>query len=334
MPRVNLTEDYCRTVGPRVRQFRLQKGWTQKKLSEASRVSLRTLKSLENGAVFSPTTLRKLAAALEIDVERLDDSGDAVSEDDLPGFLVQKAFPDLGDAIAQLTRDGALADMRGDFEHAVESFQSASEQYENAIDSQAQLIIRWAISMDNAGRNEEAINDLRPLLVNEKWQQLRPQITDWVKYHIAIAQRRVVEKEKDESKWDVKQLHRIARQFRELVKNGDEKIQVGATHQLGVIHMLLYRQSGDQKEKARAVRHYRKSRKAWKENQNFREGYSLRRLAELSAREGEWKAAHSMLLDALEVFSVNRAERYRRETRDALTALLDAMHDHSKQTSV
>jgi len=54
-----------------IQKLRLQKGWSQEQLAEASGVSVRTIQRLERGQPASLETLKALAAVFEIDLARL-----------------------------------------------------------------------------------------------------------------------------------------------------------------------------------------------------------------------------------------------------------------------
>jgi len=60
-------------IGKNVRKYRRQKGWTQRKLAEATHYSKQFISNIENNAhqTFSLGTLWKIALVLEIDMFEL-----------------------------------------------------------------------------------------------------------------------------------------------------------------------------------------------------------------------------------------------------------------------
>ncbi|MCA9177509.1 MAG: helix-turn-helix transcriptional regulator [Planctomycetales bacterium] len=307
-------------VGRRVREHRLRRGWSQALLSRESGVSLRTVKSVERGSAATMTTIGKLAAALGLEVAELaEDPVEGNSAETVPQFLLQQAFPIVADpAIEQLAAEGAFADMQRDYEGAVAKFKSAFD-LEGELEVHAQLIVRWATALDNAGDSEQAIRELQPLLVNAKWKALRPRITNWVKYHIAIAKRRVYEKQGAARTRDLDEAQKM---LTSLSKADNDALNVSAVYQLGVVHWVRARQTDCGQLRKRAERLFARARKQWQEEGNYREGYVLRRLAEIKERDGELQDAHELLLDANDVFVRFEAERYRLDTRERLRSLL------------
>ncbi len=60
-------------VGKNIRKYRLQKGWTQKKLAEETRYSKQFISNIENNVhqTFSLGTLWKIAMVLEVEMAEL-----------------------------------------------------------------------------------------------------------------------------------------------------------------------------------------------------------------------------------------------------------------------
>jgi hypothetical protein len=100
---------------------------------------------------------------------------------------------------------------------------------------------------------------------------------------------------------------------------------------LGCVYLVQARQTAHlQRRNAalrRAARHFHEARRKWQKKKNFREGYSLRRLADIARLEHDDLTAHGYLLDALEVFVRYDCYRYRDDVRaelDGLAATLAA----------
>lgn len=60
-------------VGKNIRKYRLQKGWTQKKLAEETRYSKQFISNIENNVhqTFSLGTLWKISMVLEVEMAEL-----------------------------------------------------------------------------------------------------------------------------------------------------------------------------------------------------------------------------------------------------------------------
>ena len=60
-------------IGKNIRKYRLEKGWTQKQLAEASRYSKQFISNMENNVhqTFSLGTLWKIALVLNVDMYKL-----------------------------------------------------------------------------------------------------------------------------------------------------------------------------------------------------------------------------------------------------------------------
>jgi len=63
----------------------------------------------------------------------------------------------------------------------------------------------------------------------------------------------------------------------------------------------------------------------WRKTGNFREGYALRRLADIAEIQEDMLKAHSYLVDAFEVFVRHDCYRYRDEVRVHLDRLAKEM---------
>jgi hypothetical protein len=106
----------------------------------------------------------------------------------------------------------------------------------------------------------------------------------------------------------------------------------GALHQLAVIAIVRARKSGDHKQRmellVEAERILTRCLKAWKKTNDFRQAYSLRRLADVHFMMAELRnpdehmtIAHDLLVEALMIFTERNLIRYRDATKMSLHVL-------------
>lgn len=92
---------------PRLREWRESKGETQLTLSERSGVAEHTISRIEHGAELRPTTARKLADALDVEVADLMESPPVAS---LAGAGKGEAPPETGPSLLERAQDAARRD--------------------------------------------------------------------------------------------------------------------------------------------------------------------------------------------------------------------------------
>src|SRR5665213_683106 len=304
-----------KTNGSRIRDLRGAQGLTQEMLARLSGLSVRTVKASESGEI-GTRSLGKLAAALNVEpMELLDDFAELPSLREFPRFLLQQVFPGSDHDTVDLLRRGAVAEIRSDFESARALFEEALEtQTDDDLDSKAQVIIRCATALDNARRSREALDMLQPLLKDNRWQRVKPWIMKWLKYYIALAHRRIAENSDSESEDNLTQAEKG---FREIQATGEPAQRIAATHQLGCVFWVRANRARSKRQKStslrQAVRHFEEARRRWQNIGNFREGYALRRLADIAEIQQHRLMAHTYLVDALEVFVRHDCYRYREE---------------------
>jgi len=76
-----------------------------------------------------------------------------------------------------------------------------------------------------------------------------------------------------------------------------------------------------------AYKHFESAARRWRKMENFREGYALRRLAEIAQQEGHLLDAHRDLMAALEVFVRHDCYRYADEVRAHIKTLVRKIAD-------
>jgi tetratricopeptide (TPR) repeat protein len=230
----------------------------------------------------------------------------------------------------EILREGAVADMSNDFATARARFEEALQTVPSGdLDGKAHIIIRCATALDNNRNSVEALSLLRPLLEEKQWHVLQPKIVKWLKYHVALAHRRIAESLEINDDVVTGNLDTADVLFKEVESTGETGQRIAATHQLGCVLWVraakayAVRERTTLLEKAQGC--FRQAAKKWQAAGNFREGYALRRLAEIAESQGEHVRAHNLLLDALEVFVRHDCYRYRDEVRRHLDRLVRAM---------
>ena len=208
--------------------------------------------------------------------------------------------------------------MKSDFKKAHLRYEQALEAIGNRdAAAKAQLLVRYMTSLDNSAGSERAAR----VLEKELKQPMHSAVALWARYHLALAYRRMAERSKVGTYLD--EAEKI---LREVECNGDAKQRVAAVHQLGCVFLVRASRECNNKPKTallRKARNYFKSAAGrWRKMENFREGYSLRRLAEIAEQEGQQVDAHQDLLSAFEVFVRHDCYRYADEVRAHIEALL------------
>lgn len=276
-----------------------------------------------------PRTLKALALALGVRVTALlDELADVPRESDVPRFLLQQIMPEVQDhKLAEILRAGAVADMQQHYADAELRYERALEvQDDDDLDTKAQLLIKCASAADNAGHSRRAIELLEPLLADRAWCKVKPWILDWMRYHVALAYRRTADRilKATPGASVEEQLGHAERLLLRVQTTGRPSQAVAATHQLGCLHWLRATTApGNQAKRhlAKARRCFEEATRKWRKVGNFREGYALRRLADIAQRVGDGAGAHRLLLDALELFVAHDCGRYRNEVRAHLEEL-------------
>ncbi len=169
--------------------------------------------------------------------------------------------------------------------------------------SRAVVTIRLATFLDNAGRQQQAIDYLQ--WNNQAWAADIPKrLKQWAAYHRAIAYRRL-------KQWDAAE-----RELRSLLKDVRATHWAAAQHQLGVI--CLERSQGHEDSLTQALAYFEESRTCWQQEQNHREGFSLRRIAQVQALRKDYPDAIRCFMRAVEVFTRCKCYRYVAQTRQDL----------------
>jgi len=267
-----------------------------------------------------PATVHRVCVRLEVRPERILDMSDSdIGQRALPPFLGQQIVPDGPAGFLEMMREAAIDDMKGDHRSAQLLYRGALAQIgdPNAA-AKAQVIVRYMTSLDDSAACEEAARGLEHELRNLP----DGPVAHWARYHLALAYRHMAERSNSAS-----YLRTAERMFREVRSKGDSKQRVATGHQLGCV--LLVRASREHRAKSRAAmlrcarRYFERAALRWREADNFREGYALRRLAEIAEQAGDVATAHRLLLDAFEVFIRHECYRYRDDVRKHLARLID-----------
>lgn len=267
-----------------------------------------------------PATVYRICVRLKVRREQLLDLSDSdTGRKALPSFLAQQIVPDGPAGFLEMMREAAIADMKGDHRSAQLLYRNALAKIgDRNASAKAQVMVRYMTSLDDSAACEEAARGLE----NELRRQPDGPIAHWARYHLALAYRRMAERSKGSI-----YLRTAERMFREVWSKGDSRQQVAAVHQLGCILLVRASREGRAKSRAALLRrsrlHFERAALRWRKTENFREGYALRRLAEIAAQEGDVATAHRQLLAAFEVFVRHECYRYRDEVRDLLERLME-----------
>jgi len=318
-----------------VKSLRHSAGLTQLKLSSLAKLSLRTIKTVENGnPEVSPTTRQKLANVFRIaPIQLLVDFVEEPNNQGFPLFLLQQVFPiKINHDLMETVKQGILADMQADYKSAEAWLKKVyNTQPEDDYDMKAQFLVKYAASLDNAGNSQKTVELLEPIVMGRTKRKVKSQVKNWVTYHLAVAYRRVSEDFNDGSEEILDEAERL---FRIVQTTGEPHQMIAATHQLGVILWIRAQIEGSTKLYKSAKKHFETAQKRWKKNNNFREGYSLRRLADIARAENNDERALELLFDALEVFAKHECERYVSEVRGKLMTFYNEQKAQTRATEV
>jgi transcriptional regulator with XRE-family HTH domain len=267
-----------------------------------------------------PATVYRICVRLKVRREQLLDLSDSsTGRKALPSFLAQQIVPVGPAGFLEMMREAAIADMKGDHRSAQLLYRGALVKIgdRNAA-AKAQVMVRYMTSLDDSAACEEAA---RGLEIELRRQPDGP-IAHWARYHLALAYRRMAERSKGSN-----YLRTSERMFREVWSKGDAEQRVAAEHQMGCVVLVRACREGRRKSRGallrRARRHFEKAAFRWRKTENFREGYALRRLAEIEEQEGDTAAAHRHLLAAFEIFVRHECYRYRDEVREHMERLVE-----------
>lgn len=247
-----------------------------------------------------------------------------VIEED-PPFLKQLLFPDpLDNQALRMLHKAARADMSGDYDTAEKVLKDLKSDRANQMNGKAEIIVKLATVLDNAGKSKESIDELRKLVESDKWMRLPSDIYDWIRYHLALADRRLAENNPSVELKDLKEVQTKFKTIHDSTKN--VRHRAACKHQLGVVSWIKSQNTLEknvaEKERKNARNYFLKAAESWKAQGNFREGYSLRRLAELEVSEGKARRAVELLLGALEIFARHGCDKYQKEVRAKLVEFL------------
>lgn len=312
--------------GRRFLERRKRAGLTQAGLAERAGVSLTTVKSAERGRSLGHESLRRLALALGCQPASLRGSK-RPPKHDIPRFLLQQSFPEVRYEIGEALREGAVDDMRREFDSARLRYERALKRHVGGDPSERrQVIIRSAISLDNAGQSAQALKMLEDEIHGHPWPKNEEPLLMWFKYHAGLAHRRLAEAEIDvaERQKHIEDCETLLRQAESL---GNPEQRIAATHQLGCVYVVKARFER-RKPQARALlkrasMFFENAGKKWRKRQNFREGYSLRRLADIAQARKHERTAFAHLLSAFEVFVRHDCHRYGDAVRAEIEMLLE-----------
>ena len=317
-----------------IRALRLANGLTQSELAAQADVAVRTVKSIEAGKAVRVSSLRKVAIALDVALTRVaaDPMNLPSTSETVPPFMLQLRLPkEVPGQIAEELMKAASMAMKDQFHEAHYGFKNALSMVEDAQDEimlatggryaeiVAQVYLNLIKSLDDSGEHELALKFLEQLAASNQSSGVEA----WIKYRLALAERRIAENSEDGSP---ERLDHAEQLFREVHDQHGSRESIGAAHQLGVICLLrAERSSGSQKRvaqfRSKAKKYFEYSREQWREMGNFREAYSVTRLAQISEEDGDIHGAVELLLDALEIFAKHEAEHFRAEVREQLTEL-------------
>ena len=313
--------------GKRFRERRKRAGLTQVTLAERAGVSLSTVKSAERERSLGHESLRRLALALGCQLASLLRDIKRFPKRDIPRFLLQQSFPEARYKVVQALREGAVDDMRREFDSARLRYEQALERHVGGDPTETrQVIIRSAISLDNAGQSAQALKMLENEIHGQPWPKNEEPLLMWFKYHAGLARRRLAEAEMAGAERQ-KHLEEGETLLRQTESLGDPEQRIAAIHQLGCLYLVRARFESRKPQKRallkRAARFFEDAAKKWRKKQNFREGYPLRRLADLARARRHERTAFAHLLSAFEVFVRHDCYRYADAVRAELEMLLE-----------
>ena len=305
-----------------IRRLRKSMGLTQRQLAAKAGVSIRVVKNAEAGRSIGARTARKLANSLRVQVPQLlGQGGESPIRDKRPPFMAEMRVPfDFDNTLLTQWHLAMLADMSGDYTSAEKLLKDLSSNQIHNVGDQTEIMVKLATVRDNAGKSKEVIEELGNLLESDKWRRLPAEIYDWVRYHFALAYRRLAENRTPLNSEYLSLAQEIFSKIHASTRN--EHQQTACKHQLGVIAWVKSQQSTSKRvakeNRSRARAYFLEAAERWKKHDNFREGYSLRRLAALEYQEGGTRKAVELWLDSFEVFSRHGCARYREEVRATL----------------
>ena len=301
---------------------RNQRAWSRTELARLSEVSLRTICSLErNEKPPRPSTLLKLTRALKISPEALLTFHEGT-------FLDQQEFPEgVGPEQADLLLSAASADMEASTDPGYWHFEEAEKMTRDPNDK-AEIKIKHATLSDNNGHSERAKRILNQVLKEPGFKNIEPWVKAWAKYHLAIAERRLATRQKPNI---LKQLNRAETLLKDILVLSSQSVRtrrqkIAARHQLGVIQLEKAQSTSNICDRIdhldEAEKWFLEAEEAWRKSNNFREGYSLRRRAEIRAKQVRIPEAIDLYLDAYEVFLRFDCKRYCKEIRTNMKQLI------------
>ncbi|MEM7010746.1 MAG: helix-turn-helix transcriptional regulator [Verrucomicrobiota bacterium] len=316
-----------------IRALRLANGLTQSELATQADVAVRTVKSIEAGKSVRASSLRKVALALDVPLTRVaaDPMNLPATSDAVPPYLLQLRLPkEVPGQIAEELMKAATLAMKDQYRDAHYGFRNALSMVEDAQDEimmatggryaeiVAQVYLNLIKSLDDSGQHELAVQFLKQLAQTDQAVGVEP----WIKYRLGLALRRIVEDSEDGADDKLDEAEQL---FREVYDMHGSHESVGASHQLGVVTLIRAHRAKAKKTVAqlrnKARKYFEFSRQQWQETGNFREAYSITRLAQLEEEDGNFETSMNLLLDALEIFARHEAERFRAEVRELINKL-------------
>jgi tetratricopeptide (TPR) repeat protein len=171
----------------------------------------------------------------------------------------------------------------------------------------ALVVVKKAIYYGNAGQHRLSLGTLQEIFENSPEDN---RILEWARFHRALARRRLWELDPkgsdllDDAESELRQLRR------------QPHWAAAANHQLGAIHQ-------GRKEFDKALECLEKARNIWQRENNHREGFSRRRIAQIYVAKKKYRWALEHLFAAACIFSRSGARRYADDVNKELKKLLD-----------
>ena len=284
----------------------IARDWNRKRRPEetARGISVRTINIIEqNHRAVKQEIARMLGEALGVDWKTL-----------IASVVYQRGLSYLPlEGVRKEIRDGVKRaiqlSMYGDPRKAAECIAKLRRDLPAlTANENATLIVKEASFRDESGEHLEAYRLLDALRKSADFDALPASTRNWAIYHAAIALRRL--NRLDEALSTLEPL---------LIDKGDAT-WAAAMHQRGVV-FLLKAKNGDASAIVEARNALETSRERWRHERNHREGFSLRRLAEVCVLEGRIAEAALCLFDAGAIFSASGCHRDLAQTREQLRQL-------------
>jgi transcriptional regulator with XRE-family HTH domain len=302
-----MSEERVLLDGNKVREWRLRRNYSQQGLATTVGISVRMIGMIERMEAPVPRCYAEwVAGALRVTLEAI--------KLPVPHLETVLAWLPLPPGLKRLQNRLALPlqlDMLGRHRAAIRECHKALGALRKS-DRAGQALVRLmqAVFADNAGWHGRALALLDQIDQEVLPEEVAEEIRLRVRYHRAIARRRL-------GQWD-----KAERELRLLSKQDRQrKMRVGIKYQQGVVFL----EREDQPKRRRlqkALARFQFARNHYRKTANHREGFALRRMGQAYAQSRRPAQAGECYLEAAIVFARSQCQRYLIETRREFTRLI------------